>query len=111
MQKFNLSPWNAFTPVRRVLFVATVASALFVHVRSAGATTEYYIDAVGGNDANNGTSQTSAWRTLGKINSTAFQPGDTVLLKSGSTWNGQLWPKGSGAAGHAIRLGKYGNGS
>jgi hypothetical protein len=111
MQKLNSCRWNVLRPVRRLCFVATTMGAVFVHAHAATAATEYYVDAVRGNDSNTGTSQTSAWQSLNKINSTTLQPGDAVFLKSGSTWDGQLWPKGSGAAGHPIRLGKYGSGA
>ena len=71
----------------------------------------YYVDAVKGNDANSGTSPDTPWKTLNKINATTFQPGDAILLKAGSVWDGQLWPKGSGVAGRPIRIGKYGEGT
>ena len=70
----------------------------------------YYVDSKQGADANAGTDPDKAWKTLDKINATTFQPGDSILLKAGSTWDGQLWPKGSGKDGQPIRLGMYGNG-
>jgi hypothetical protein len=78
--------------------------------RTQPADTSYYVDSQGGNDANNGRSLGTAWKTLDKVNGTAFQPGDNILLKAGSRWDGQLWPKGSGAAGRPILLGRYGEG-
>lgn len=72
--------------------------------------TDYYIDASGGDDSNNGTSASSAWKTLAKASATTFQPGDRILLKAGETWSGQsLWPKGSGAAGKPITIDAYGD--
>jgi hypothetical protein len=73
--------------------------------------TTYYVDAVAGDDTKSGTSPGAAWKTLYKVNSTTFQPGDSILLKSGCAWDGQLWPKGSGASGRPIRLGRYGQGA
>jgi len=71
---------------------------------------DYYIDAIGGSDKAAGTSPRRAWRTLGKANVTTFEPGDRVLLKAGSQWQGQqLWPKGSGASGKPITISAYGN--
>ena len=69
--------------------------------------TTHYVDAVAGNDANDGTSTTHAWRGLTKVNTTVFGPGDKILFKSGSTWTGQIAPKGSGTVGHPIVIGKY----
>jgi hypothetical protein len=68
----------------------------------------YYVDASLGDDGKSGTSADSAWKTLARVNSTTFSPGDRILLKSGSSWTGQLWPKGSGNEGHPIVIDKYG---
>lgn len=64
-----------------------------------------------GNDSNDGLSEQTAWATLEKVNSTTFEPGDSILLKRGNQWNGQLWPKGSGTEGNYITLGAYGTGN
>lgn len=72
---------------------------------------QYYVDARAGDDANIGTNPQMAWKTLIKLNATTFQPGDSILLRAGSTWEGQLWPKGSGAEGRPIRIGQYGEGA
>ncbi|MGB8451541.1 MAG: right-handed parallel beta-helix repeat-containing protein [Anaerocolumna sp.] len=72
--------------------------------------TDYYIDATGGNDSDNGTSQLTAWKNLTKANATTFQPGDRILLKAGETWeNQQLMPKGSGVEGQPITITSYGD--
>lgn len=70
----------------------------------------YYVDSVAGNDTNAGTSESIAWKTLDKVNATTFQPGDRILFKAGSIWNGQLYPKGSGEAGKPIEIDQYGTG-
>ena len=70
----------------------------------------FYVDSRDGNDANAGTSSEAAWKSLTKVNSTRFLPGDRILLKSSSVWQGQLWPKGSGVEGKPITLGMYGGG-
>lgn len=71
--------------------------------------TTYYVDSQNGSDANSGTSQNEPWKSLNKVSETTFQPGDQILLKSGSIWNGEwLWPKGSGKEGAPIRVDKYG---
>ncbi|SHK68998.1 hypothetical protein SAMN02745163_04283 [Clostridium cavendishii DSM 21758] len=73
--------------------------------------TTYYVDSIGGNDNNLGTSELTPWKTLDKVNSITFIPGDKILLKAGSKWTGQLWPKGSGTAGKPIILDSYGQGN
>jgi hypothetical protein len=72
--------------------------------------TVYYVDAREGDDSHDGTNPATAWKSLEKINATTFLPGDRVLLKSGSVWQGQLWPKGSGVNGKPIKMGSYGKG-
>ncbi|MEU0073303.1 discoidin domain-containing protein [Streptomyces sp. NPDC006332] len=70
---------------------------------------DYFIDATHGSDAAAGTSPKTAWRTLAKANATTFKPGDRILLKAGEQWQDeQLWPKGSGSAGHPITISAYG---
>jgi hypothetical protein len=80
---------------------------LLCHMTTMSATT-YYVDAASGDDANSGRTPSRAWAGLAKVNATTFQPGDRILLRSGSTWTGQLWPKGSGAADRPIVIDRYG---
>ena len=70
----------------------------------------YYVDASGGSDLVDGLSQTAAWKTLAKVNGSAFLPGDVVLLKRGETWRESLVVPSSGAAGNPIRIDAYGTG-
>ena len=70
----------------------------------------YYVDSAAGEDSASGTRPETPWKSLQKVNATTFQPGDRILLKSGSVWHGQLWPKGSGSEGRPIVLGMYGAG-
>lgn len=72
--------------------------------------TTYYVDNAAGNDSNAGTNPDMAWKSLDKINATTFAPGDHILFKAGGSWQGQLWPKGSGADGSPIVIDKYGSG-
>ncbi|MCL6456681.1 MAG: carbohydrate binding domain-containing protein [Gorillibacterium sp.] len=94
-------------------FIITAAAAVFVAAPSpaqaAGAT--YYIDALGGNDANPGTAQATAWKTLEKVNRTVFQPGDSILFKTNGVWIGTLSPQGSGSSGNPIKIDQYGQGN
>jgi hypothetical protein len=62
----------------------------------------YYVDSVDGNDTYNGTSTSTPWKTLTKVNATTFLAGDQILFKAGGVWIGQLHPLGSGAAGPPI---------
>lgn len=73
--------------------------------------TTYYIDALLGNDANDGTApDTGAWRTFGPAGALTLEPGDRVLLRRGCEWNEELRLSGHGAPGQPIELGAYGSG-
>ncbi len=73
--------------------------------------TTYYVSATEGNDGNNGTSKATPWKTLGKVSSVEFKPGDVILLKRGDVWAESLLPKGSGSSTNWITLSAYGSGN
>jgi|GEM_PF-4408399 len=108
------------TTKKRKILSLTLAAALFFSLvlpgaanpqASAAATgTTYYVSFIGGDDANDGTSEASAWKTLDKVNGKTFLPGDTILFDNQSVWTGQLAPLGSGTAAAPIVIGKYGAG-
>ncbi len=77
----------------------------------SGFSTVYYVSSSMGNDGNPGTSEDSAWRSLDKVNSFVFSPGDQVLFKRGDSWTGTLVVKFSGTAGNPIVYGAYGTGA
>ncbi|HEY9363054.1 MAG TPA: right-handed parallel beta-helix repeat-containing protein, partial [Chitinophagaceae bacterium] len=74
--------------------------------------TDYYVSA-NGNDANNGTSTSTPWRTLNKVNSyfSSLQPGDRVLLNRGDVFYGSITVNKSGTSGAPITIGAYGSGA
>jgi hypothetical protein len=73
--------------------------------------TTYYVSDNSGNDNNNGTSTATPWKTLAKVSSTNFNPGDIILFKAGETWVGQLVITSSGTSGAPVVYGKYGTGN
>ncbi|MBQ2677256.1 MAG: hypothetical protein IJF54_07665 [Clostridia bacterium] len=93
-----------------VAITSTVAYAAETDPTLGNGTT-YYVDSQGGNDSNSGTSSSAAWKTLSKVNSTTFQPGDNILFKKGGVWTGTLYPKGSGEKGAPITISSYGTGN
>jgi hypothetical protein len=76
---------------------------------SAAATT-FYVDSQRGSDSNAGTAPKHAWRSLDKVNQSQFKPGDKILLRSGSHWDGKLSPASSGAEGSPILIDRFGRG-
>ncbi len=75
--------------------------------------TTYYVDncVTPGNDRNSGTSTSTPWLTINKVNTSKFNPGDSILFRSGCTWREQLTVPSSGAAGKPITFGAYGKGA
>ncbi len=99
--------WHGLFPLLLVVPALLCAAAGRAPGSAAGAP-NYYVDSADGSDSNSGTSSKKPWKTLAKVNATTFHPGDRILFKSGGVWTGQLWPKGSGSAGHSIVIDKYG---
>ena len=77
---------------------------------SAGLAETYYVDSRRGDDAAAGTTDATAWRTLDRVHEQALSPGDEVRFAAGSSYDGQLAPSSSGAAGKPIVFGSYGDG-
>ena len=73
-----------------------------VAFESPGNTT-YYLDPDAGDDENHGTRPEFAWKTLARVNTSRFAPGDKILIKTGATFHGKLWPKGTGIPGRPAR--------
>ncbi|NCT16299.1 MAG: T9SS type A sorting domain-containing protein [Flavobacteriales bacterium] len=71
--------------------------------------TNYYISSSDGNDENSGLSSSLAWKTLSKVNTFDFAPGDSILFKTGDEFIGQLFIKVSGADGKPITYASYGD--
>ena len=70
-----------------------------------------YFVAGDGDDANEGTSPTSEWRTIDKVNATSFAPGESILFRRGDTWREELVITSSGAANAHITFASYGQGA
>ena len=99
------NPWliSAMLILLSIIFMFTPAA------QAAGDV--YYVDATGGDDVgNDGISTTTAWKTLNKVNSWDFYPGDRILFRKGETWTGNLMINDSGENGNPITFSSYGTG-
>ena len=75
--------------------------------------TDYYVSNSGNNN-NSGTSQSAAWATTSKVNSTlpSMRAGDRVFFEGGGRFSGYLSLSGiSGNASNPIVIGAYGSGA
>ncbi|OCT15346.1 hypothetical protein A8709_14750 [Paenibacillus pectinilyticus] len=98
---------------RRMLFFVfftLILLGFMAQGKAYAANKTYYVDPAGA-DTNNGTSTSTPWKTLTKVNATTFTSGDKILFKAGNSWTGQLSPKGSGVSGSPIVIDQYGTGS
>jgi hypothetical protein len=73
----------------------------------------YYVSSSTGDDANNGTSTATPWKTLNKICVTTFTAGDSILLNRGDIFHGEISKGGQGFVGteeSSILISAYGTG-
>lgn len=71
----------------------------------------YYVSNAG-NDASDGRTPQTAWRTIDKVNASmgSIQPGESVLFRRGDTFYGTINVTKSGTAENPITFGAYGTG-
>jgi hypothetical protein len=70
----------------------------------------YYVDCIGGNDANSGTATNAAWKSLAKARTAPLAPGDRLMFKRGCTWTGPLYMDWHGGTNVPIVIDAYGSG-
>jgi hypothetical protein len=94
---------------------STVVGALWIALSAGSAqATDYYVSTQG-NDLNSGTSSSTPWRTLARVSSLTYQPGDTINLRRGNgltqgVWLETLNLEGSGTPTNPILVRPYGPG-
>ena len=88
---------------------AYIASLILALLALPCKASTFYVDALHGNDSNDGLSPQHGWRTLVRVNGVTLHAGDAVLFHGGQTWIGQLAPQGAGEEGRPIRIGRYGS--
>jgi len=92
--------------MRKITLVLFLSVCLLVQLSAQDI---YYVDTEG-NDEASGLSAEEAWQSLGRLNTTTFQAGDSILFKRGCIWTGILKPAGSGSENNRIVIGSYGDG-
>jgi hypothetical protein len=102
---------------KKRLWVGGAAAALTAGVLTissldaTAATRSFYVDCSSGADTNSGTSQSSAWKSLGAVSSRTFTAGDQIMLARGCTFDGGATLKGSGSSNARIVLTAFGTGN
>ncbi|MCR4864498.1 MAG: right-handed parallel beta-helix repeat-containing protein [Bacteroidales bacterium] len=89
----------------------SVILAVFLAASTLSAQDKTYFVSAQGNDSADGLSVATAWKSIEKVNSVTFQPGDRILFRKGDTFYGQIAVKGSGEEGRPITMSSYGDGS
>ena len=84
---------------------------VFFAISFTASATTYYVSSSGDDNAN-GLSESSAWKTIEKINSvfSTMSPGDKILFRCGDTFYGSLKITASGRSGNPITISSYGSG-
>lgn len=87
-----------FVTIAAFIIISAISNSVFAKT--------YYVKS-NGNDAANGLSHATAWKSVNKVNSFAFQTGDDVYFLAGNVWNKQLTPNWSGTASNRAIVGSY----
>ena len=88
---------------------ATASTTFTWSVTAPSAGTSWYLDCSA--SANGTGTESSPWNSLSSASAHTFSPGDSLLLKRGSTCTGQLAPLGNGSATAPITIDAYGSGT
>jgi len=90
--------------------VCLITFALLLGLSSTVLATTYYVSPTG-NDLNAGTSTSTAWKTIAKVNSMTFAAGVSILFEGGQTFSGQLnFDNETGTPTNPITVSSYGSG-
>ena len=90
------------------LCVLMAFSCLSICASAETSAPTYYVDSVGGNDANTGNSEDSAWKTINHDN-WVFVPGTKVFFKRGGVYEMEVTLTVSGTKENPIVISSYGD--
>ncbi len=95
--------------MKRTFLFSLILSAFFLILAFNYSYADQYYVSNAGDDLNSGTSPDSPWKTLEKVNSKDFEPGDTIHFNKGDLWRGQLIPSSGDESGF-VTYTSYGEG-
>jgi len=93
-----------------VQFVSALVVVCAIGLPSVCFSAVYYVSSSEGKDGNAGTKPTAPWKTLRKVGSRDFLPGDRIALKKGDVWYETFTISSSGSADSKITITSYGTG-
>lgn len=93
------------------LIVSACFSGCSTDKRNENGGVSYYVDATNGSDQHDGSSESSAWKTLERAQKVALNPGDQILFKRGEQFEGILDISAHGSSTQPIIIGVYGEGN
>ena len=70
----------------------------------------YHVDSEGGDDARDGLTPATAWKSFANVTNLTLGPGERLLLKRGSVFNEELTLSARGSAENWAEIGAYGEG-
>jgi hypothetical protein len=91
------------------LLLAAVPTLLAQNREPRTAPAVFHVDSGRGQDAADGLTPATAWRSLERVNRASLIPGDAVRFQRGGLWRGSLRPQ-SGSPQRRISYGAYGEG-
>ncbi|MFD2163991.1 right-handed parallel beta-helix repeat-containing protein [Paradesertivirga mongoliensis] len=94
-----------------VLFILSPGSLLAKLTKTRAAGRTYYVNALIGNDAYNGLSRKTPFKSLTKVNSLVLSPGDSVLFSNSTVYRGHLKINCRGTSQMSVVFGSYGAGN
>jgi hypothetical protein len=83
---------------------------ILLSISSIASATNYYVSSSTGNDGWDGKSESTAWKTIAKVNGAAFLPGDEIHFMKGDIWRESLTIPSSGISSNYITFSSYGTG-
>jgi hypothetical protein len=96
---------------RQVLRMVCAATVLLMAPLASGEPgVTFYVDSKTGDDANDGLSPETAWRTLVKASGREYRAGDRILLRRGCVFNGEFLMNAVGTAKEPVIVDAYDGG-
>ncbi len=83
---------------------------LFFLISHSLSATNYFVSSSSGNDASDGKSAATAWKSISKVNAKTFLTGDSIFFKRGDIWRELLTVTSSGTSASYMYYGGFGTG-